>query len=245
MTRFQSRNSVCLPWPVRYSFVWTAGWLIESRSSSSRFALIHPGSSMDQLESDILPFPLNDELSSCETEKLELSLRNYEAETNCVKTDAQILEHFDGMESESIVTSVNLGLTKTALVSVSPCDLTSFITWSTSSLRKSKPFQVVDRRLRLICLYAFFLRNLIFLLSWGAALKLFGIMFILVLKLLLIWLVYVVTPQTKGFGGMKSFKFLKVKFLHNPILHYAFSSWIEKTMTKTIHFHWEKRFVLQ
>lgn len=83
---------------------------------------------MDQLESDILPFPLNDELSSCETEKLELSLRNYEAETNYVKTDAQILEHFDGMESESIVTSVNLGLTKTALVSVSPCDLTSFIT---------------------------------------------------------------------------------------------------------------------
>lgn len=91
-------------------------------------ALIHPGSSKDQLESDILPFPLNDELSSGETEKLELSLRNYKAETNCVKTDAQILEHFDGMESESIVTSVNLGLTKTALVSVSPCDLTSFIT---------------------------------------------------------------------------------------------------------------------
>lgn len=83
---------------------------------------------MDQLESDILPFPLNDELSSCETEKLELSLRNYEAETNYVKTDAQILEHFDEVESESIVTSVNLGLTKTALVSVSPCDLTSFIT---------------------------------------------------------------------------------------------------------------------
>ena len=80
---------------------------------------------MDQLESDILPFPLNDELSSCETEKLELSLRNYEAETNYVKTDAQILEHFDEVESESIVTSVNLGLTKTALVSVSPCDLTS------------------------------------------------------------------------------------------------------------------------
>ena len=24
-----------------------------------------------------------------------------------------------------------------------------------------------------------------------------------------------------------------------PILHYAFSSWIEKTMTKTIHCHWE------
>ena len=91
-------------------------------------ALIHPGSSKDQLESDILPFPLNDELSSGETEKLELSLRNYKAETNCVKTDAQILEHFDEVESESIVTSVNLGLTKTALVSVSPCDLTSFIT---------------------------------------------------------------------------------------------------------------------
>ena len=28
-----------------------------------------------------------------------------------------------------------------------------------------------------------------------------------------------------------------VKFPHNPILHYAFSSWIEKTMTKTIHYH--------
>ena len=25
------------------------------------------------------------------------------------------------------------------------------------------------------------------------------------------------------------------KFPHSPILHYAFSSWIEKTMTKTIH----------
>ena len=35
-----------------------------------------------------------------------------------------------------------------------------------------------------------------------------------------------------------------VKFPHNPILHYAFSSWTEKTMTK-IHFHWENRFVLQ
>ena len=36
-----------------------------------------------------------------------------------------------------------------------------------------------------------------------------------------------------------------VKFPHSPILHYAFSSWTEKTMTKTIHFRWEKRFVLQ
>ena len=40
-----------------------------------------------------------------------------------------------------------------------------------------------------------------------------------------------------------------VKFPHSPILHYAFSSWTEKTMTKTmtktIHFHWENRFVLQ
>ena len=36
-----------------------------------------------------------------------------------------------------------------------------------------------------------------------------------------------------------------VKFPHSPILHYAFSSWIEKTMTKTIHCHWENRFVLQ
>ena len=36
-----------------------------------------------------------------------------------------------------------------------------------------------------------------------------------------------------------------VKFPHSPILHYAFSSWIEKTTTKTIHCHWENRFVLQ
>ena len=36
-----------------------------------------------------------------------------------------------------------------------------------------------------------------------------------------------------------------VKFRHSPILHYAFSSWIEKAMTKTIHCHWENRFVLQ
>ena len=32
---------------------------------------------------------------------------------------------------------------------------------------------------------------------------------------------------------------------HSPIQHYAFSSWIEKTMKKTIHCHWENRFVLQ
>ena len=36
-----------------------------------------------------------------------------------------------------------------------------------------------------------------------------------------------------------------VKFPHSPILHYAFSSWIEKTMTITIHCHRENRFVLQ
>ena len=38
-------------------------------------------------------------------------------------------------------------------------------------------------------------------------------------------------------------KRIVVKFPHSPILHYAFSSWIEKTMTKTIHCHWENRFV--
>ena len=32
-----------------------------------------------------------------------------------------------------------------------------------------------------------------------------------------------------------------VKFPYSPILHNVFSSWIEKTMTKTIHFHWENR----
>ena len=37
----------------------------------------------------------------------------------------------------------------------------------------------------------------------------------------------------------------KVKFPHGPILHYAFSSWIEKTRTKTIPCDWENRFVLQ
>ena len=36
-----------------------------------------------------------------------------------------------------------------------------------------------------------------------------------------------------------------VKFPHSPILHYTFSSWTEKSITKTIHFHWENRFVLQ
>ena len=35
------------------------------------------------------------------------------------------------------------------------------------------------------------------------------------------------------------------KISAQPLLHYAFSSWREKTMTKTIHFHWENRFVLQ
>ena len=34
-----------------------------------------------------------------------------------------------------------------------------------------------------------------------------------------------------------------VKFTHSPILHYVFSSWTEKTMTKTIHCLWENRFV--
>ena len=37
----------------------------------------------------------------------------------------------------------------------------------------------------------------------------------------------------------------KVKFPHGPILHYAFNSSIEKTMTKTIPCDWENRFVLQ
>ena len=36
-----------------------------------------------------------------------------------------------------------------------------------------------------------------------------------------------------------------VKFPHSPVLHYAFSSWREITMTKTGHCHWENRFVLQ
>ena len=34
----------------------------------------------------------------------------------------------------------------------------------------------------------------------------------------------------------------RVKFPHSTILHYAFSSWIEKTMTKKIHCNWENRF---
>ena len=36
----------------------------------------------------------------------------------------------------------------------------------------------------------------------------------------------------------------RVKFPHSLILHFAFSSWIEKIMTKTRHCHWENRFVL-
>ena len=40
-------------------------------------------------------------------------------------------------------------------------------------------------------------------------------------------------------------KLCSVKFAHSPILHYTFSSWIEKTMKKTIHRHWENRFVLE
>ena len=35
---------------------------------------------------------------------------------------------------------------------------------------------------------------------------------------------------------------VRVKFPHSPILHYPFSSWIEKTVTKTIHCHWENIF---
>lgn len=33
-----------------------------------------------------------------------------------------------------------------------------------------------------------------------------------------------------------------VKFMHSPILHFALSSWIEKTMTKKIPCNWENRF---
>ena len=40
-------------------------------------------------------------------------------------------------------------------------------------------------------------------------------------------------------------KLCSIKFAHSPILHYTFSSWIEKTMKKTIHRHWENRFVIQ
>ena len=50
-----------------------------------------------------------------------------------------------------------------------------------------------------------------------------------------IWLV--MTHYYSGHDG--------VKFPHRPIVHYAFSSWKQKTVTKTIHFDWENRFVLQ
>ena len=43
----------------------------------------------------------------------------------------------------------------------------------------------------------------------------------------------------------KRARYGSVKFPYSPTLHYAFSSWIEKTTTKTIHCHWENRFVLQ
>ena len=64
-----------------------------------------------------------------------------------------------------------------------------------------------------------------------------------------------IAPNT-GVNATKSFTFVTKsgKILHSPILHYisgaqwapdAFSSWMEKTVTKTIHCHWENRFVLQ
>ena len=40
-------------------------------------------------------------------------------------------------------------------------------------------------------------------------------------------------------GFSFSMKLDWVKFPHSPILHYAFSSWTEETMTKIIHFRWE------
>ena len=43
----------------------------------------------------------------------------------------------------------------------------------------------------------------------------------------------------------KRARYGSVKFPYSPTLHYVFSSWIEKTTTKTIHCHWENRFVLQ
>ena len=52
------------------------------------------------------------------------------------------------------------------------------------------------------------------------------------------------TSFGKIFAQNKFYLFL-VKFPHSPKQHYAFSSWVEKTMTKTIHRHWENRFVLQ
>ena len=50
-----------------------------------------------------------------------------------------------------------------------------------------------------------------------------------------------------SFSKIAIFDFVKktVKFPHSLILQNVFSSWIEKTMTKTIRFHWENRFVFQ
>ena len=52
-------------------------------------------------------------------------------------------------------------------------------------------------------------------------------------KMIFFWCV--ITP-TCLFNS--SFITARVKFPHSPILHHAFSSWIEKTMTKTTHYHW-------
>ena len=49
-----------------------------------------------------------------------------------------------------------------------------------------------------------------------------------------------------SFSKIAIFHFVKkkkVKFSHSLILQNVFSSWIEKTMTKTIRCHWENRFV--
>ena len=46
-----------------------------------------------------------------------------------------------------------------------------------------------------------------------------------------------VVKEKKAVGAVE-LKEGTVKFPHNPILHYAFSSWIEKIMTKTIDCHW-------
>ena len=46
-------------------------------------------------------------------------------------------------------------------------------------------------------------------------------------------------------GNLSILLLFLVKFPHSPKLHYAFSSWIEKTMKKAIQSLWKNRFVLQ
>ena len=58
------------------------------------------------------------------------------------------------------------------------------------------------------------------------------------------WEWYHLSRSTESKKSLETGKYL-VKFPHSSILNYAFSSWIEKIMTKTIHCHCENILFLQ